>query len=106
MRKHIGVQPPGLQSSDLPQPSIVDVATSPVEPIKHHSVKFAAVVQGAVPDILASVTDGQAVPSEADKTLPSAAAFRDASIRFIMAWCRWRCWVRSRKTGLSSSAPS
>jgi hypothetical protein len=80
MRKHIGVQLTGLQSSDLAQPSIVDVATSPVETIDDHSVKFAAVVQGAVPDVLASVTNGQPGPSEADKILPSAAAFRDASV--------------------------
>src|SRR5262245_15320124 len=80
MRKHNGVQPTGLQSSDLAQPSIVDVTTPSVEISDDRSVRLAAVEEGAVLDVLAAVTNGQAVPSDGDKILPSGAAFHDASV--------------------------
>ena len=86
MSKHIAAQSTGLQLSNLAQPRIVEVAKTQsgesiaLEAGDDRSTKLSAVADGAQFDALISTTDGQAVSSEADKILPSAAAFHDASI--------------------------
>jgi hypothetical protein len=76
----------GLQLSNLAQPRIVEV-TKPqrgesiiAEHSDNNNARFSAVADGAPFESLVSVTDGQAVPSEADRILSSAAAFHDASV--------------------------
>jgi hypothetical protein len=85
MSKNIFPQSAGLQLSNSAQSQI---ASKPQrsEPITFElngdgaRLDLAAVVQAAPFDALASVTEAQPTPSDADRILPSAAAFRDASI--------------------------
>jgi hypothetical protein len=85
MSKNIFAQSTGLQLSNSAQSQIAS------KPQRSEAVTFelngdgarldlAAVVQGAPLEALASVTEAQPAPSDADRILPSAAAFRDASV--------------------------
>jgi Bacterial Ig domain len=84
MSDRIAAQPAGLQLSNLGLPRTVEV-TKPqrgesiaAELSDNNNARFSAAADGAASP--ASVTGGQAVPSESDRILPSAAAFHDVSI--------------------------
>src|SRR5262245_60410175 len=85
MSKNIFAQSTGLQLSNSAQSQIAS------KPQRSEAITFevngdgarldlAAVVQAAPFEALASVTEAQPAPSDADRILPSAAAFRDASV--------------------------
>jgi VCBS repeat-containing protein len=85
MSKNIFAPSTGLQLSNSAQSQIAS------KPQRSESITFelngdgarldlAAVVQAAPFEALASVTEAQPTPSDADRILPSAAAFHDASI--------------------------
>ena len=85
MSENIFPQSAGLQLSNSAQSQIAS------KPQRSEAITFevngdgarldlAAVVQAAPFEALASVTEAQPAPSDADGILPSAAAFRDASV--------------------------
>src|SRR5262245_10515903 len=87
MSKHVA-QPTGLQLSNLAQSRTAEASRhKPGESISielnggHGArLELSAVMPAAPFEALVTATDGQAVPSDADKILPSAAAFHDAAI--------------------------
>jgi len=105
MSKNIFPQSAGLQLSNSAQSQI---ASKPQrsEPITFElngdgaRLDLAAVVQAAPFDALASVTEAQPTPTESFRALPPSAMLR--SIPFNTGWCRWRCWARTERTGISS----
>jgi hypothetical protein len=88
MSKNIFVPSTGLQLSNLAQSRIAESSKSQrdqaitLELNGSHGARLdvAAVVQDTPFETLVSVTDGQPTQSEADRILPSAAAFHDASV--------------------------
>jgi VCBS repeat-containing protein len=85
MSKNIFAQSAGLQLSNSSQSQIASKSQRS-EAITFElngdgaRLDLAAVVQAAPFEALASVTEAQPAPSDADRILPSAAAFHDASI--------------------------
>jgi hypothetical protein len=88
MSKNIFVPSTGLQLSNLAQSRIAESSKPQrdqaitLELNGSHGARLdvAAVVQDTPFETLVSVTDGQPTQSEADRILPSAAAFHDASV--------------------------
>src|SRR5262245_2425925 len=87
MSKHVA-QPTGLQLSNLAQSRTAEASRhKPGESISielngDHGARLelSAVMPAAPFEALVTATDGQAVPSDADRILPSAAAFHDAIV--------------------------
>src|SRR5262245_55674578 len=88
MSKHDVAQPTGLPLSNLAQSRTAHASKlKPGESISielngDHGARLelSAVMPAAPFEALVTATDGQAVPSDADKILPSAAAFHDAAV--------------------------
>jgi Bacterial Ig domain len=91
MSDRIAAQPAGLQLSNLGQPRTVEVTkpqrgesiTAELSDSHGKKLDLSAVEEGAPFGAVVSTTGGQAVPSESDRILPSAAAFHDVSIEAL-----------------------